>query len=237
MTHDRILVDATVNGVKGTFILDTGSDAIRLDDAFADRAKAEVLKGTSNTRSVYDTVKERVRSVSQIDFGNATLQNVLVYSQDFERFGYRGLDAQGYAGLIGSDFFAGAIVKLDVYNSKMTILDPGTDLSGLKALPIVADLSGGLLTVPMTLDKSIVVDALLDTGNPGSILFAYDLVKKHEPFNPHTLELGPIQYTVGSWEGCCFSANYALLGYDFLKHFDYVFDYPHGRIYITPNAN
>jgi hypothetical protein len=237
LTHDRILVDATVNGVKGTFILDTGSDAIRLDDKFADRAKVEVLKGTSNAESIYDTTKERVRSVTDFNFGNASLQNVLVYSQDFERFGYRGLDAQGYAGLIGSDFFDGAIVKLDIYNSKMTILDPGTDLSTLKALPLVADLSGGELTVPMTLDKSMTVNALLDTGNPGSILFAYDLVKKHEPFNPQTLALGPIQYAVGSWAGCCFAANYALLGYDFLKHFDYVFDYPHGRVYLMPNAN
>src|SRR5262249_61352230 len=100
------------------FILDTGSDVIRLDDRFADRAKVEVLKGSSSAETVYDTVKERVRSVSEIDFGNASLQNVLVYSQNFERWGYTGLDAQNYAGLIGSDLFDGAIVKLDVYDSK-----------------------------------------------------------------------------------------------------------------------
>ncbi|HZY98618.1 MAG TPA: retropepsin-like aspartic protease [Candidatus Baltobacteraceae bacterium] len=237
LTYDRILIDATVNGVKGTFIFDTGSDAIRLDDRFADRAKVEVLKGNNDVSSVYDTVKERVRSVSEMTFGSASLQNVLVYSQDFERWGYQGLDAKGYAGLIGSDFLAGAIVKLDVYNSKMTILDPNTDLSDLKMLPVIADLSDGLLTVPMTLDKTLDVNAVLDTGNPGSILFAYDLVKKHHPFHPQVLTLGPIQYAVGSWEGCCFAANYALLGFDFLKHFDYVFDYPHGRIFLTPNKN
>lgn len=237
LTHDRILVDATVNGVKGTFILDTGSDAIRLDDRFADRAKVPVLKGSSDAFSLYDTYKERVRSVTEMNFGNAALQNVLVYSEDFERFGYRGLDAQGYAGLIGADFFAGAIVKLDVYDSKMTIVDPNSDLSSATGLPVFVDLSEGELTVPMTLDKSTMVNALLDTGNPGGILFSYDLVKKHEPFNPQTLTLGPIRYTVGSWLGCCMGADYALLGYDFLKHFDYVFDYPHGRIFLTPNKN
>lgn len=237
LTHDRILVDATVNGVKGTFILDTGSDAIRLDDKFADRAHVETLKGSSNAETVYDTVKERVRSVSDMNFGNASLQNVLVYSQDFERFGYRGLDAQGYAGLIGYDFFAGAIVKLDIYASKMTILDPNADLSGMTGLPIFADLSGGELTVPMTLDKTMAVNALLDTGNPGDVLFSYDLAKKHRPFNPQTMTLGPIQYAVGGWDSCCVGANYALLGYDFLKHFDIVFDYPHGRIFMLPNKN
>ncbi len=237
LTHDRILVDATVNGVKGTFILDTGSDAIRLDDKFADRVKAEALKGDSEASSVYGSIKERIRRVATINFGNATLQNVLVYSENFEKFGgYQGLDAKGYAGLMGADFLAGAIVKLDVYDSKMTILDPATDVSAT-GLPVFVDLSGGELTVPMTLNNSMAVNAMLDTGNPSTILFSYDLVKKHEPFNPTTLTLGPIQYAVAGWTGCCMGANYALLGFDFLKHFDYVFDYPHGRMFLTPNKN
>jgi hypothetical protein len=237
LTYDRILVDATVNGVKGTFILDTGSDAIRLDDRFADRAKVETLKGNSAVYTLYDTSKERVRSVTEMNFGNASLQDVLVYSDDFERWGYRGLDAKGYAGIIGADFFAGAIVKLDVYDSKMTILDPSSDLSDEKGLPVFVDLSGGQLTVPMTLNDSIKVNALLDTGNPGDVLFSYDLAKKHEPFEPRTLTLGPIHYAIGGWGSCCMAADYALLGYDFLKHFDYVFDYPHGRMFMRPNKN
>ncbi len=28
-----------------------------------------------------------------------------------------------------------------------------------------------------------------------------------------------------------------LLGFDFFKRFDFVFDYPHGRIFLTPNRN
>lgn len=237
LTHDRILVDATVNGVKGTFILDTGSDVIRLDDKFADAAHVETLKGNSTSYTLYDETKDRVRSVTDMDFGNAHLQNVLVYSENFERWNYKGLDAKGYAGLIGSDFFAGAIVKLNVYDSTMSILDPSTDLSLLKMLPVFVDLTGGELTVPMTLDDSTTVNAVLDTGNPSAVLFSYDLVKKHYPFNPRTLMLGPIHYQIGGWEGCCMAANYALLGYDLLKHFDYVFDYPHGRLFMTPNKN
>jgi hypothetical protein len=237
LTHDRILVDATVNGMKGTFILDTGSDAIRLDDKFADRAGVRVLKGSSKAYSIYDEVNERLRSVDKIDFGNASLQNALVYSEDFERFGYKGLDEQGYAGLMGFDFFAGAIVKLDIYASKMTILDPSSFDATVPGIPIFTDLSDGELTVPMKLDNAIDINALLDSGNPGEILFSYALVKKHLPFNPRTMALGPIQYTVGSWDSCCFGANYALLGYDFLRHFDLILDYPHGRIFMVPNKN
>ncbi|MBV8153385.1 MAG: hypothetical protein JOY98_03140 [Candidatus Eremiobacteraeota bacterium] len=112
-----------------------------------------------------------------------------------------------------------------------------TDLSSLKTLPVYVDLTDGELTVPMTLNDSMTVNAVLDSGNPGSVLFSYDLVKKHHAFDPQTLTLGPIHYQIGGWESCCMAANYALLGFDFLKHFDYVFDYPHGRMFLTPNKN
>jgi hypothetical protein len=236
LTHDRVLVDATVNGVKGTFILDTGADSIYLNDNFADRAKVQVLKGTADVASVYGTTKDRLRKADTINFGSATLQNVLVYSENFESGDSSGLDANGYAGLIGTDFFAGAIVKLNVYDSTMSILDPSTDLSAMKGLPIFVDLSDGKLTVPMTLDSSTKVNAILDTGNPDDILFSDKLANKRS-FNPTMLTLGPIQYMIGTWEPCCVGGNYALLGFDFLKHFDFVFDYPHGRMFLTPNKN
>jgi hypothetical protein len=237
LTSDRILIDASVNGVKGTFILDTGADSIFLDDTFAARAKVAIIPGSSEVESLYGTTKSRIRKVDRFDFGNASLQNVIAYSEDFEKDDFQGLDAKGYAGIIGADFFAGAIVKLNVYDSTMSIVDPNTDLSAVQGLPVFVDLSGGKLTVPMMLDKTTDVNAVLDTGNPGSILFGDALMKKHFPFSPRMLTLGPIQYEVGDWEACCMGANYALLGYDFLKHFDYVFDYPHGRMFMTPNKN
>jgi hypothetical protein len=237
LTENRILVDATVNGVKGTFILDTGADAIFLDERFANRANVEVIKGDAEVASLYGTTKDRIRRVADFNFGNASLHNVYVDSEDFDQYSYRGLDAKGYAGLIGADFLAGAIVKVDVYDSKMTILDPSTDLSAATGIPLFVDLSDGELTVPMSLDKTMDVNAILDSGNPDDILFGEKLVKKHFPFNPRVLTLGPIQYIIGSWIGCCLGANYALLGFDFLKHFDFVFDYPHGRLFLTKNQN
>ncbi|MGA8532478.1 MAG: aspartyl protease family protein [Candidatus Tumulicola sp.] len=243
LTPERILVDATVNGVKGRFILDTGADAIVMDDRFADRAKAEVLKGSSDAYMMQGSVKTRVRSVANITFGGASLQNVLVYSQDFDRDDSRGLDWQGYAGLMGFDLFAGAIVKLDVYGSKMTILPASADISNASGIALNVDLSGGIPTVPMMLDKTIPVNAMLDTGNPGVVFFGPDLISKHhlrwlgECNNVDSLSIGPIVY---EGQAACewgFQANYVLLGYDFLKHFDFIFDYPHGRVFMTPNKN
>ena len=128
LTRNRILVAAAVNGVKGRFILDTGADGIVFDDEFAQRVKAPALQGSGEAAMLTGVVPIRVRKVETITLGGATLHNLLVYSQDFRRRDYRGLDWEGYDGLLGYDLFAGAIVKLDVYGSKMTILDPSSDM-------------------------------------------------------------------------------------------------------------
>jgi Aspartyl protease len=243
LTPFRILVDATVNGVKGRFILDTGSDSIVLDDSFADRAKVEALKGSSDAYVMIGATKSRVRSVSDLTIGGASLQNVLVHSQDFKHDDSRGIDREGYAGLLGFDLFAGAVVKLDIYKSQMTILDPSTDLSTTSGIPLLVDLSQGIPTVPMILNKKVPVNAMLDTGDPGLVFFGPDLIEKRglnwfRGCNTvDSLSLGPIVYegqTACEWP---FASNYVLLGYDFLKHFDFVFDYPHGRMFMIPNKN
>lgn len=243
LTPTRILIDATVNGVKGRFILDTGANAIVLDEAFAGRARVETLKGKSEAATMYGMIPTRVRRTATIALGGSTLHNALVFSEDFRSHDYRGLDRQGYDGLVGYDLFAGAIVKLDLYGAKMALLDPASDLSGARGLPLLVDLSEGIPAIPMTLNKSIAVSAFLDTGNPGVVFYGPDLVRKRHLKifagcgNIQSLTIGPITYA--GQEACewGFAADNMLLGYDFLKHFDYIFDYPHGVIYMAPNKN
>ncbi len=248
VTHERMLVDATVNGVKGRFILDTGADAIILDERFAARAKATELKAIEKFDTMYGPVPSRLRRVDTVSIGGATLHNALVYSQDFHTNAlgtYFGLDAEGLDGLIGYDLFAGSIVRLRVYDSKIAVLDPSTDLSAQQGLQVVVDLSDGIPAIPMTLNKSIAVNAMLDTGNPGIVFMGFDLAKKQHLMEYsqgcsalESLAIGPITYS--DQEVCAdssFSYNDMLLGFDFLKRFDFVFDYPHGRIFLTPNRN
>ncbi|MBV8151686.1 MAG: aspartyl protease family protein, partial [Candidatus Eremiobacteraeota bacterium] len=243
MKRERMLVDATVNGVKGRFILDTGAFTVFLDDRFADRAGLESLKGTVTSYSLYGEDQNRIRRVKSMTFGDATLQNALVFSHDFQKEDYRGLDAKGYDGLIGFDLFAGAIVKLNVYDSTMAILDPTTDISTENGLPIFVDISQGIPTIPMTLDKTIPVNGVLDTGSPGLLLFGPDLIHKHHLgtlggcTNIDSLAIGPIVYTGQAACEYGMASDYMLLGFDFLKHFDFVFDYPHGRMLLRPNKN
>lgn len=243
MTHDRMLVDATVNGVKGRFLLDTGADSIVLDDGFADKAHADVLNNSDTAYMLYGEVKTRVRKVQTIALGNSTLHNVVAFSQSFTSSQYGRDPRDQFDGLIGFDLFAGAIVKLNVYASTMAILDPSTDLSSEKGLPITVDLSQGTPIVPMVLNKTTPVNAMLDTGSPGIVFFGPDLISKYhfKVFNGcaniESLSIGPVVYAGQS--ACEFGmpADYMLVGFDFLKHFDFIFDYPHARMFMTPNKN
>lgn len=246
LTRSRILVDATINGVKGRFILDTGADGIYLDDQFADRAKVKVLPGTGEAETIEGSVPIRARTADTIALGDATLHNVIVHSRNFRSKYYWGLDAAEYDGLMGYDLFAAAVVKLDVYASKMAILDPTTDVSGTKGIALIVDLSDSIPAVPMTLNKTVQVNAALDTGNPGLVFMNEDRLKKNHVSmgffgcaSVHSLTLGPITYNeqAGCEWGFPLNTKDVLLGYDFLKHFDYVFDYPQGRMYMTPNKN
>jgi hypothetical protein len=243
MTHDRMLVDATVNGVKGRFLLDTGAAAIVLDDSFADRAHVSTLNRSDVAYMLYGEVKTRLRKIQTIAFGNSTLHDVVAFSEGFTYSQYGTDPRDRFDGLIGFDLFAGAVVKLNVYGSTISILDPTTDLSSERGLPITVDLSQGIPIIPMLLNKTTPVNAELDTGSPGLIVFGPDLISKYHfkvfdgCANISTLSIGPIVYADESACEYGLSANYMLLGFDFLKHFDFVFDYPHGRVFMTPNSN
>ena len=126
----------------------------------------------------------------------------------------------------------------------MTILDPAEDLSAARGLQVLVDLSQRIPGIPITLNGSLPVIAFLDTGNPGVAFLSFDFAKSHDlrigsPVcgNLQSLTIGPIVYR---GQPVClesFRADYMLLGYDFLKHFDLVFDYPHGRMFMMPNKN
>lgn len=243
LTHDRILVDATVNGVKGRFLLDTGAGAMVFDDGFAGRANLDVLNSSDTAYMLGGEVKTRLRKVKSITFGNSTLHDAIAFSQHFTHAQYGYDPRDHFDGLIGFDLFAGAVVRLNVYDSTMAILDPNTDLSAERGLPITVDLSSGSPVIPMMLDKTTPVNAELDTGSPGLLFFGPDLVTKYHFHvlggctNINTLSIGPIVY---AGESACeygMSSNYMLVGFDFLKHFDFVFDYPHGRMFMRPNKN
>ncbi len=252
VTPTRTLVDAVVNGVKGRFILDTGASGIFLNEAFADRIKAQKIGAGGNALGLYGATKSDLRKVDTLRIGGNTLSNLSVVAEDFTVRDYRGLDRQNYDGLLGYDVFAAAVVTLDFRAATMTIADPGTQKSDPEGLGVLADTSLWIPMVPMTLNRTIAVNAMLDTGSPAGLVFGPDLLYRYhlrmarsirvragmgsvECGNIDSLAIGPITYT---GEMACkldselVAGRKILVGLDFLRHFTVVFDYPRGRLFL-----
>jgi Aspartyl protease len=257
VTPQRALIDAKINGVKGRFILDTGANAIFLNRSFADRAKVAKLNASGMALGLYGAEPSDTRRAETVEIGGNVLSNVVVEATDFNSRDYRGLDRQNYDGLLGYDVFAGALVTVDFAAQTITIADPATQQGEPSGLGILTDTSGWIPTIPMTLNRSIAVKAMLDTGDPGAIVFGPDILYKYhlrmarnigvragmgsvECGNIDTLQIGPITYY---GEMACkldtdlINGRRILVGLDFLRHFTVVFDYPRGRLFLQPLRN
>jgi hypothetical protein len=258
VTDKRFIVDAKVNGVAGRFVVDTGADGIVLTRAFAARAHVKQFASGAASGIGGDT-KTDVDTIDTLEVGGNTLANVVAYAQDQQP------DDQAPDGLMGFDLFGGAIVKLDTAAQRMTIADPSTAAPASSGIPINVDLSDQVPAIPMKMDGTIDVNATLDTGNPYYVLFGTDLITKgglrmlvdssdegYLEAHPiiggiggeeadrcghvDSLALGPIVYqNAPACESGSFSGRDILVGFDFLRHFDYVFDYPHGHLFVTPH--
>ena len=93
----------------------------------------------------------------------------------------------------------------------------------------------------MTIDGEHSALAILDTGAPGSVLIASDLVThdhvklQHACGQLRSISLGPLSYEKPyACSTKALSGNEILVGIDFLRHFNFVFDYPEGLIMMVP---
>ena len=75
---------------------------------------------------------------------------------------------------------------------------------------------------------SILLGALFFSSFPGMARAddAATLLAKHKAY---------VGWQFGESHG--WSLHRGLVGFDFLKHFDYVFDYPHGIMYMIPHKD
>ena len=264
VTPTRFYVDATIDGVPGRFILDTGSSEIYLTSKFASKSNFKAITSTNNVGGIGpNTVRSDTVKLSTLTIGGNTLSNV--YAQ--VNRGNWETEAAAPDGIIGFDLFGGAVVKLDSAASTMTIEDPSSAVDVSAGIPVLVDLSSRQPRVPMKLNGSIGVTALLDTGDPSRVLLSKSLVthdglrmlvdsgavgylqshlrgggvggiESEECGHIDSLQLGPISYTsVNACMSPSFYGHNILVGYDFLRHFNMIFDYPHGQIVMTPHKD
>jgi predicted aspartyl protease len=253
----RIYVDVTMNGVKGRFILDTGAASTVLTDRFASRIGAKRVM-ESRASGIGGSVASTVYRIDSLHVGGSTLNNLLVSTGMPENFD----EGENVVGLLGFDLLAGAIVELDFDAKTLQVMDPAKvapDQS--RGLVLHPDLTTQHMRVPMQLNGKIDVIATLDSGNPINVLFSKDLIHSKRVAlladpdqlgstrygggigNNYEIErcglltslsLGPIEYKpVPACDSDAMgSGNEILVGLDFMKAFNYVFDYPDGIVLL-----
>ena len=259
-TFPRLYMNATANGVKGKFILDTGAAHTLFTDSFARRAGAKRFAETSIS-GIGGSAAANLFRLDTLRVGGSTLHNLIIRSGLPEDI----LDREGIDGLIGFDLLGGAIVDLDLDAHTLRVVDPAKmQPDANRGFVVRPDLSDFHMRLPMLLNDKYDVIATLDSGNPLNVLFSADLIHKNNmPFlvDPgqlgstrygggvggyeiercgrlSSLKLGPIEYKpVPACDSGAFARNEVLVGLDFMKAFNYVFDYPDGIVVMIPRKN
>ena len=242
LTHDRVVVHATVNGVTGTFLLDTGAAGIFFTGDFARRAHIATATGHTEVSSLYGTEKSDIGHVDALQIGDSTLHNVTVY------YGMGDFDTWGPDGLLGYGALAGTYTSIDFKNSTMTLRSAtDVDPSTAGGTVVTASFADGQPAIPMLLNKTLAFDAIVDTGNPGGVIIPARIVSGYglhlsgglDCGELDTLSIGAINYY--SPQACVAygdAGRILLIGMDFLKQLDRIdFDYPLGVVVLFPKPH
>lgn len=164
----HVYLEASVAGKSAYLMLDSGTSDIVLDGSVAKRL-ALTKYGRSATTGAASYVQSQVM-IPTVFIGKVRMQNVAAYSVPFH---YR---AGGFAvaGLLGFDFFAGAIVHVDYLHQRVELLDPEAydpaTATGAIAVPLVLD--DGLPIARARVGNAAQGRFIIDTGSSNVVLYS-----------------------------------------------------------------
>jgi Aspartyl protease len=252
----EVVLHASINGHPGTFLLDSGAGQILLYRPYADKLGLAMLGGTT-----YSGINGGVRSAKfaraeTIAVGDSTLSNVIVSVSGREM-------KDPVDGILGFDLLAGAVVHVDLAHETISFADPAQVQpavgKGAFAFPVnLAD------NTPEVLVKvaGIPTRATFDTGDDFFMTLSDSLktsgrlvsvsqsmryftgvdgvtVEPESCYDVKESSIGPYRYenvTVCLGKESVFGKDGGLIGFDFLRHFNWTFDYPRAHIVLTPNG-
>lgn len=259
-------VTASFNGVKGRFLVDTGASGIALNRSFAARAHMKPLRAVTAYGIGGDTKAEvgsiDTFQIGGNTLWNVVVSN---FSYDLwdgkdgdgnEMDGLIGYDLFGGAIVeINSD--AQEMTLFDP--ASMQLSDAG-------GIPLTVDLESLQPVIPMTVNGKIPINALLDSGDLFEITVSHELsskyglnmlvdtsiqgitsgirfasgvggVERDECGRLDSVSVGPIVYqNAPACKSRGMSGNGAIVGFDFIKNFDIIFDYPQARMTLLPRV-
>lgn len=183
--NGAIIVRLWIDGRGLDFQLDSGSSGIALDPSVARQLGLTTFGERS--RTIAGTFEASSAIVPEIRIGSLTLDDVKI---DCLPFDYP-IDKQTrVVGLLGYDFFAGAVVKVDYDLGTVDAYDPATFVAPTAdAYRVPMNLDDGVPTVKATLGTSEADDFIVDSGSVFVVVF--------QTFaKSHAADLPPVSYTI-----------------------------------------
>ncbi|HEX3463851.1 MAG TPA: aspartyl protease family protein [Candidatus Elarobacter sp.] len=252
-----VYVHASINGHPGRFLLDSGAGQILLYHPYVDKIGLTMLGKTGFSGINGRTVEARYGRADTIAFGDNVLSNVVL--------GIAPPDDQNTIadGIIGFDVLAGAVVHVDLAHETIAFGDPASVepsvAKGAFAFPV--NLADNTPEVVVNVGK-VATRATLDTGNALFVALSDNLKTsgrlvalehstlfssgvdgiQQEPDSCYLLNemsVGPYRYrnpTVCLSKEQVYGRDGGLIGFDFLRHFNWTFDYTRSHVVLTPNG-
>ena len=248
--RDSIAFDATVNGVKGHFVLDTGADGVYLTPAFAAKAHLTPLDTTSGI-SVGGQFGLAATRIGHFKIGDVDLSDFYAW------IGSKG-DVDGY---VGYDVLAQVVCDVDFDKKQLTLTNPAVYAGDPKRGALVVALDNFTPEIQALVNTKRQVFMTLDTGDGSSMTFFRTFVDQNPGIVARgaearfvgaggetqsgyigtldEIDIGPYKFfgleadVLGGFSGLATSRlRQGLIGYQMLRRFDLTFDYAENKVYL-----
>ncbi|MEA2718777.1 MAG: hypothetical protein QOJ39_641 [Candidatus Eremiobacteraeota bacterium] len=179
----RVIVRMTVNGRGLDFQLDSGADGIVLDRDVARELGLKTYGRWSNT--VAGTFTSTRSIIPKAEIGPVVMNDLMVQAVPFS---YQNDSRTRVVGLLGFDFIAGCVVKIDYEHGTVDALDATSFVPPADAMVLDAVLDDQVPVVGMMVNKALGEHFIFDTGADDVVLFS-GFAKKHpeavDDHSPH----------------------------------------------------
>jgi len=169
LEDDHVVIDASINGRPGRFVLDSGSGAAAIASSFAEGLNLNLSETPATTSGAgRSATQARMGRASEVTIGPLVLANVRVVvlsNNPFKGLG-RALD-----GTLGYEVFAKWTVTIDFANKTLTFFEPSTWVPSDSGVNITVDVSKRIPFAAVEIKAApdaapVIAKVMVDTGTP-----------------------------------------------------------------------
>jgi|GEM_PF-746258 len=163
----KIVVQLTINGQAYNFYLDSGAGGIYIDSDLAEKLGLKTFGPSQQTK--FGKWVQSYALVPDIHAGDLSMTNVIANVlpswHDDSNVGSL------VEGLVGYDFIANAVLKIDYEKGVVTATVPFMFVPPADAIAIPASFDDGVPAIPVQIGQSSSDHFILDTGSPNCFIF------------------------------------------------------------------